>query len=134
MPKRYSTKRPDDAGESEVARLADQFKLRIDVAMRSVKDMVEAGVDLWVVINQQQASVETKFENVKEPPANPAPKVMTSPQAAEYLGINPQTLALWRCTGRYPLPFVKVGRRVVYHKADLDKFIHDRTFNRGTTR
>ncbi len=131
---RFSTKRPDDEGESEVARLADQFKLRIDAAMRSVKDMLEAGVDLLVAIDQRQARVESELATVKEPPASPAPKVMTSPQAAEYLGINPQTLALWRCTGRYPLPFVKVGRRVVYHKADLDKFIEDRTFNRGTTR
>ena len=133
MPKRFSTKRPDADRESEVARLAEQFRQCLDAVMSSVKDMLEAGVDLWVASHQCQDSVEGEYENVKKPPATPTPKVMTSQQAAEYLGINPQTLGIWRCTGRYPLPFVKVGRKVVYDKADLDKFIQDRTFNRRMT-
>ncbi len=43
--------------------------------------------------------------------------------AASYLGIKTQTLAVWACTQRYPLPFVKIGRRVMYRIADLDAFI-----------
>ncbi len=48
-------------------------------------------------------------------------------QAAEYLGIKPQTLAVWHTTGRYRLPVVKVGRAVRYRRADLDEFIARRT-------
>lgn len=44
-------------------------------------------------------------------------------EAAEYLGVAPQTLAVWASTGRYPLPMVKIGRCVKYRQSDLDSFI-----------
>lgn len=44
-------------------------------------------------------------------------------QAAHYLGIKPQTLAVWCSTGRYNLPIIKVGRCVRYAQADLDAFV-----------
>ena len=47
--------------------------------------------------------------------------------AAAYLGISPSTLAVWGCTKRYNLPYVKVGRLVQYWVSDLDKFLTDRT-------
>lgn len=47
----------------------------------------------------------------------------TRGQAAEYLNIKEQTLAAWACNGRYGLPFVRIGRRVMYRLADLDAFI-----------
>lgn len=49
------------------------------------------------------------------------------PEAAKYLGIAAGTLAVWACTNRYPLPFVKVGRSVKYRITDLDIFIASRT-------
>jgi len=55
------------------------------------------------------------------------PALLTREQAAEYLGIAAQTLAVWATTGRYDLPFIKVGRCARYRKADLDKFIERRT-------
>jgi predicted DNA-binding transcriptional regulator AlpA len=45
-------------------------------------------------------------------------------QAAHYLGVTEQTLAIWKCTGRYNLPTVKIGRLVKYRQADLDQFIN----------
>jgi len=39
--------------------------------------------------------------------------------AAEILGVSPGTLSVWRSTGRYNLPFVKIGRKVRYRRADL---------------
>lgn len=48
-------------------------------------------------------------------------------QAAALLTIRPQTLAIWRITNRYPLPFVKVGRLVRYRRNDLEKFLASRT-------
>lgn len=49
--------------------------------------------------------------------------LLTRREAAAYLGIAEQTLAVWKCTGRRALPFVKIGRLVRYRKADLDAFI-----------
>lgn len=48
-------------------------------------------------------------------------------QAAAYMGIKPNTLAIWASTKRYAIPYVKVGRLVKYRKADLDTFIQLRT-------
>ena len=45
---------------------------------------------------------------------------MASAEAAEYLGIRPQTLAIWRMTGRHRIPYHRLGRRIVYLQADLD--------------
>jgi len=53
--------------------------------------------------------------------------------AAEILGVTPGTLAVWRCTGRYSLPFIKVGRKVRYRRADLDAWLDARTRTNGST-
>lgn len=55
-------------------------------------------------------------------------KVLKSPeQAACVLNTSTQTLANWRATGRYVLPYVKVGRLVRYRLSDLEAFIEIRT-------
>ncbi len=56
---------------------------------------------------------------------------LTRREAAEYLGVSPGTLAVWAATGRYPLPFVRVGSRVYYRRSDLDAFIASRTVCAG---
>ncbi|MFC1234445.1 helix-turn-helix domain-containing protein [Vibrio sp. F74] len=48
-------------------------------------------------------------------------------KAAEYLGVSAGTLAVWASTGRYQLPFIKIGRKVLYAIADLDAFLENRT-------
>ncbi len=53
--------------------------------------------------------------------------LLTRPQAAAYLGIAVQTLAVWASNGRYNLPLVKMGSRVRYRRRDLDAFIERRT-------
>jgi hypothetical protein len=53
--------------------------------------------------------------------------VVPEKEAAEILGVTPGTLSVWRCTRRYPLPYVKVGRAVRYRVADLERFIESRT-------
>ncbi|MGJ0485152.1 MAG: helix-turn-helix domain-containing protein [Methylomicrobium sp.] len=54
-------------------------------------------------------------------------QLLTNDQAAEYLGITPRTLEVWRCTKRYQIPFIKVGRLVRYRKSALDAFHSSRT-------
>ncbi len=47
-------------------------------------------------------------------------------QAAAYIGQQPQTLAVWRSSGRYALPFLKSGRKVFYRQSDLDEWLESR--------
>jgi hypothetical protein len=56
-----------------------------------------------------------------------AAKLVDEKLAAEILGVTPGTLSVWRCTRRYPLPYIKVGRAVRYRLGDLDKFLASRT-------
>ena len=53
-------------------------------------------------------------------------RLLSRKEAAEYLGVSQRTLAVWKCTQRYGLPVVKVGRLAKYRKIDLDKFIRSR--------
>jgi len=55
------------------------------------------------------------------------PALCTREQAAEYLGVKPQTLAVWLSTRRYRLPVVKVGSLVRYRLSDLERFLESRT-------
>lgn len=50
-------------------------------------------------------------------------ELLSRKEAAAYLGIAEQTLAIWKCTNRYDLPCAKIGRLVRYRKSDLDAFI-----------
>ena len=54
-------------------------------------------------------------------------KLLTSEQVADILGVTGHTLAVWRSTGRYDLPYVKSGRLVRYREADVSRFIERRT-------
>jgi excisionase family DNA binding protein len=54
-------------------------------------------------------------------------------EAADYLTVAPGTLSVWRSTGRYKIPFIKVGRRVRYRRADLQQWLDSRTQTSGAT-
>lgn len=57
---------------------------------------------------------------------NVAPSGLTTPRdAAVYIGVKINTLAVWRMTNRYGLPFVKLGKVIRYRKSDLDKWIDE---------
>ncbi len=43
--------------------------------------------------------------------------------AANYLGISEAFLRNNNCSHRYPIPCVRVGRRVFYLKRDLDSYL-----------
>lgn len=48
-------------------------------------------------------------------------------EAAQVLGVSLSTLAVWRCTGRYNLPYIKVGRKIRYRLADLEAWLETRS-------
>lgn len=49
------------------------------------------------------------------------PRSFRTREAADYLGVSPGTLEVWRCKGRGPR-YSKLGKVVVYDPADLDAF------------
>lgn len=56
------------------------------------------------------------------------PKLLTPKQAAESLGLSEATLATWRCRKLRDLRFVRIGRRIFYELAEIERFI---TINRA---
>lgn len=56
----------------------------------------------------------------------PPDALLTSEQAAAALGLRPSTLAVWRCSGRYGLRYVKCGRLPRYRAADLLDWLNSR--------
>lgn len=54
----------------------------------------------------------------------PQDQKFTRPEAANYLGVAPRTMANWHSTGRVKIPFYKVGRKkTIYLKSDLDAYL-----------
>lgn len=51
--------------------------------------------------------------------------LLTRKQAAEYLGYKEITLAIWKSTKRYNLPYVKIGKNIRYRLSDLEAFIEN---------
>lgn len=54
--------------------------------------------------------------------------IFTNKEAADYIGVKENTLAIWRSTGRYKIPYVKVGTKVIYNKVDLDAWLDSRRY------
>lgn len=59
--------------------------------------------------------------------------LLNETEAAKILDIAPGTLSVWRSTGRYSLPFVKVGRKVRYRRSDLHEWLDTRVRQSGST-
>lgn len=53
-------------------------------------------------------------------------KLLTPNEVSHLLGVTTHTLAVWRCEGRYNLPYTKAGRLVRYLEADVHRFIQER--------
>ncbi|WP_020564433.1 helix-turn-helix domain-containing protein [Methylosarcina fibrata] len=61
------------------------------------------------------------------PVPTPNADLLTNDQAADYIGVTPRTLEVWRCTKRHAIPYIKVGRLVKYRKSALDAFLERQT-------
>jgi len=60
-------------------------------------------------------------------------RLLTPSEAAAFLGLQVQTLALWRCTGRVNLPYVRCGRSIRYKPQDLATFVSENTAGAAVT-
>ena len=59
--------------------------------------------------------------------------LLNEQQAAQILSVSPGTLSVWRSTGRWALPFIKVGRAVRYRQSDLDAWLARHCRESGST-
>ena len=62
------------------------------------------------------------------PTSSPSQTVLLTPkEAAARLRVSESTLAKWRMTAHRKLPFVKIGAKVVYDEAVIERFIAARS-------
>ena len=52
--------------------------------------------------------------------------LLNEAQAAEYIGVRPHTLSVWRCTRRHGIAYIRVGRLIRYRRLDLDRWLEQR--------
>jgi len=56
--------------------------------------------------------------------------LLDTKQAAAYLGLtNHNTLYVWQCNKTHKIPYLKIGRKVLYRITDLDAFIEANMHN-----
>ena len=65
--------------------------------------------------------------------AQASKELLDDKAAAAVLDVTPGTLSVWRSTGRYALPFLKIGRKVRYRRSDLLAWLEKRTRETGAT-
>lgn len=58
-------------------------------------------------------------------------RLLKPAQVAEILGVTKETLNVWRCTKRYPLKYIKIGRNVLYKLEDIQAYIESQTVQNG---
>jgi hypothetical protein len=65
--------------------------------------------------------------DTKNSPIDDANILLSRKDAAKFLGIKENTLAVWKSNNRYALPVVKVGRLAKYRLGDLHTFVKANT-------
>jgi hypothetical protein len=50
---------------------------------------------------------------------------------AKEIHVTPGTLAVWRSTKRYQIPYLKIGSRVMYLRPGIEKWKLERTHGTG---
>ena len=74
-------------------------------------------------------SINASHQHEENSLTNPSQRdrLLTDDEAAKILDVTCGTLQVWRSTGRYKLPFIKVGRNVRYVKSNLIDWLQERT-------
>jgi hypothetical protein len=56
-------------------------------------------------------------------------ELLPQKQAADFLRISERSLERHRVEGKLKIPFIKIGRRVMYAREDLEAWINANRFN-----
>lgn len=78
-------------------------------------------------MTSKNSTIYESAQNFRNEIANQTKSTVTPAEAAEILGVNPHTLAVWRSTSRYALPYIKIGRKIRYRISDLENWMAKRT-------
>ena len=57
--------------------------------------------------------------------------ILTTKEAAEFLGLKEKTLRLWRAENKGP-SYIKINRTIRYRRDDLDEFVAKRMVGGAT--
>ena len=57
--------------------------------------------------------------------------LMTPRDAAVYIGVKINTLAVWRMTNKCGLRYLKLGKAIRYRKDDLDEWLASKAVDKG---
>ena len=76
---------------------------------------------------ESKSRVEAEDKAKHLPESEDYSDLLTNEEAASYLGITPNSLEVWRCTKRYTIPYIRLGRLIRYRKYDLNAFLKSRT-------
>lgn len=71
-----------------------------------------------------------RFRTAPNPPDK---ALLTDEEAAYLLDLEPESLAVFRSTGRHQIPYIKIGRNVRYRRSDLEAWLVSRTHTNGVT-
>lgn len=69
------------------------------------------------------ASLKSEIAESLQIPLDKLPPKLTTDQTATVLDVKPNTLSVWRCTGRNNLPFLKTGKSPMYRVSDVVAFM-----------
>jgi hypothetical protein len=92
------------------------------IPVTELQQLIEQAVERAV----QKTSSRTPPAAAVAAPVTASPERMDSKQAGAYLGLSPATLEVDRCRRRLRLPYLKVGKRVLYERAALDRWLAER--------
>lgn len=107
--------------------------------MGSEPTVIRDLLDLLMWLEQNPGFIQRLRQEIAAPIATPHPeptppdnpdRLMTPNEAADFLGIDAQTLNNWRTTQRVQVPFLKVGRLVRYRRQDLETYLTKNTHGR----
>lgn len=86
----------------------------------------KSNIHFDLLTKEQAAELLQRIKKTVDEKQSPC-TLYTRKQAAEFLGVKENTLAVWHTTRRYDLPMVKVGRLCKYKLSDLMDFLYRHT-------
>lgn len=91
---------------------------------------VAASVETASNVSNRVYQRRKRFRTAPNPPDK---TLLTDEEAAYVLDLDPDSLAVFRSTGRHQIPYIKIGRNVRYRRSDLEAWLISRTHTNGVT-
>ena len=100
---------------------AENFRKQIEI---EIKELQLAELEASYISQELQLNTVSTSEEASIPESKPARENMNIEQVADYIGVSKSTLN--HLADEEKIPFIEVGRRNIYRKEDVDKWMADR--------